>query len=186
MRRHEQVREIRRLAGTDACDHLGGWWVKQRSTAGFSLIEILVALAIVSVIAVIAIPLTTNAVRSTRLSAAVSSATGAIQSTRYLAIMKGYPYQITFTPSNVSYQVLNEVPPAATFANVGTTIPICGPGAAAISRTITLQFAANGTVSEVTTPPAGVSAMVFSITNSYGGSKTITVSSVGNVTVTSP
>lgn len=185
MRRDERVGNMRRQTGRGTYDRRHGR-TAGRAAAGFSLIEILVALAIVSVLAVVAIPLTVNSVRSMRLSAAVSAASGAIQSTRYLAIMKGYPYQLTFIPSSVSYQVLNEVPPAASFSNVGTAIPICGPGAAAISRTITLQFAANGTVTEITTPPAGVSPLTFTITNAYGGSNTITVSGVGNVTVTTP
>jgi type II secretory pathway pseudopilin PulG len=145
-----------------------------------------VVVAIIGVLAALAIPMTLNTIRNTRLSAAVSSATGAIQSTRYLAIMHGYPYQLTFTTSTLSYQVLNEVPPATSFSNVGTAIPISTPEAATLSRTITMQFAANGTVTEVTTPPNGVSPLTFQITNSYGRSNTITVSGVGNVSVTSP
>ena len=156
--------------------------MKRRVTSGFSLIEILVAVAIASVLAAFAIPMTINVVKSARLTAAVSSATGAIQSTRYLAIMHGYSYEITFTPATNSYQVLNQVPPATTFSNVGTAIPISGPGAVSISRTITLQFIANGTVTEI--PTTGN--MTFSITNAIGGSNTITVSSVGNVSVTTP
>jgi Tfp pilus assembly protein FimT len=155
-----------------------------------------VVVAIGSILTVVAIPTTINGVRSYRLSAAVSAAAGAIQSTRYLAIMQGYPYQITFTPSTNSYQVLNEVPPATTFSNVGTAVPISGPDAVLISRVITIQFSANGTVSEITTPPNGVSPLVFQIANintttgvaytTSGWSNTLTVSSVGNVTVTSP
>jgi len=128
--------------------------------------------------------MTINAVRTTRTSAAVSAATGAIQQTRYQAIWHGYPYQITFTPSTLSYQVLNEVPPASTFSNVGTAIPISTPDVATLSRVITLQFAANGTVSEVTTPPTGVSPMTFQITNNWGMTNNISVSSVGYVSVT--
>jgi prepilin-type N-terminal cleavage/methylation domain-containing protein len=170
--------------------------VKRRSTTGFSLLELLVVAAIGSIMTVIAIPMTLNGVRSYRLSAAVSSATGAIQSTRYLAIMHGYSYQITFTPSTNSYQVLNEVPPATSFSNVGTAVPISGPDAVLISRVITIQFSANGTVSEITTPPNGVPALVFQIANintntglaytTAGWSNTLTVSGVGNVSVTSP
>jgi prepilin-type N-terminal cleavage/methylation domain-containing protein len=182
LRRYDRVRDIRRQWANGTFPEGGCLTVNRRATSGFSLIEILVAVAIASVLAAFAIPMTINVVKGVRLTAAVSTATGAIQSTRYLAIMHGYLYEITFTPATNSYQVLNEVPPATTFSNVGTAIPISGPGAVTISRTITLQFNANGTVTEI--PTTGN--MTFSITNAIGGSNTITVSSVGNVSVTTP
>jgi type IV fimbrial biogenesis protein FimT len=165
--------------------------VKRRAATGFSILEILMVMVIAAVLAAFAIPMTINAVKSYRLTAAVSSATGAIQSTRYLAIMNGCPYQITFTPATNSYQATGWTttsgnPATCTNAYTGAVVPISSPDADSISRVITLQFSANGTVSETTTPPAGVSPMVFKITNSIGGSNTVTVSSVGNVSVTSP
>lgn len=159
-----------------------GLAVKLLSNTGFSLLEILVVVTIGTIMTIIAVPMSINITHGYQLSAAVSAATGAIQSTRYQAIMHGYPYQITFTPSTNSYQVLNEVPPASSFSNVLTAVPISGPDAVTISRSITLQFYANGTVTEI--PTTGN--MTFSITNAYGGSNTLTVSSVGNVAVTSP
>jgi len=154
--------------------------MRRRATSGFSLIEILTVVAIASVLAAIAVPLTLNALKSVRLTAAVSSATGAIQSTRYAAIMHGYPYQLTFTPSTNSYQAASQIPPATSFSNVGTPVPISRPGDATLSRSVTFQFSANGTVTETSND------MTFSITNAVGGSNTITVSTVGNVSVTSP
>ena len=156
--------------------------MKRRTTAGFSLIEALVVVSIVCVLTAIAIPMTSNAMKSYRLAAAVASATGAIQATRYQAIMHGYWYQITFTPAMNSYQVYSMVPPATTYSAVGTTVPISRPGDVTLSRTVTYQFKADGTVTETSTPPN----MIFSITNSVGGSNTITVSRVGNVSVTTP
>jgi len=170
--------------------------VRRSTSSGFTLLEILVVATVGTIVTVMAVPMTINAVRSYQLTGAVSAATGAIQSTRYLAIMHGYPYQITFTPSTNSYQVLNEVPPATSFSPVLSAVPISGPDAVLISRTITIQFAANGTVTEITTPPTGVSPLVFQIQNinystglantTAGESNTLTVSSVGNVTVTTP
>jgi type II secretory pathway pseudopilin PulG len=157
-------------------------FVKRSGIAGFSLLELVVVVGVGMVLAAIALPMTINAAKNMRLTAAVSSATGAIQSSRFLAIMNGYPYQITFTPATNSYQVLSDPPPAGTFVNVGTAVPISGPGAVTISRIITLQFYANGTITEI--PATGN--MIFSITNAIGGSRTLAVSSVGNVTVTSP
>jgi prepilin-type N-terminal cleavage/methylation domain-containing protein len=156
--------------------------VKRRATAGFTLIELLVVIAIAMVLTGMALPLTINAMRSYQLTAAVSAATGAIQSTRYMAVMHGYPYEITFTPATNSYQVFSEPGGATTYTAVGTAIPITGSGGISISRTVTYQFLAGGTVTETSSPPN----MVFSITNKWGGSHTITVTGVGNVSVTSP
>jgi prepilin-type N-terminal cleavage/methylation domain-containing protein len=163
--------------------------VKRQARAGFSLIELLVVIAIGTILTVMAVPMIINAVRSYQLTAAVSAATGAIQSTRYAAIMHGYPYQITFTPATNSYQIYSMIPPATTYsAQVSTAggtlptnpIPITGSGDITISQTITFQFQPGGTVTSVPSNTA------FSITNPYGLSNTITVSGVGNVTVTSP
>jgi prepilin-type N-terminal cleavage/methylation domain-containing protein len=163
--------------------------VKRRAGAGFSLIELLIAIAIGTLLTAMAIPMTINALRSYQLTAAVSSATGAIQSTRYQAIMHGYPYEITFTPATKSFQVFSMIPPGTTYSamvSVGSTtlptspVPITGSGGISISRTVTYQFAAGGTVTETSNN------MVFSITNEWGGSNTITVSGVGNVSVSTP
>lgn len=154
--------------------------MKRRATTGFSLIELMVVIAIASVLAGIAIPMTINAVKSYRLTAAASAATGAIQSTRYAAIMQGCPYQVTFTPATNSYQVYSM--PSCTKSALGPVIPISRLGDVTISRTVTYQFNPGGTVTEI--PTTGN--MIFSITNAIGGSKTITVSGVGNVSVATP
>jgi prepilin-type N-terminal cleavage/methylation domain-containing protein len=162
--------------------------MKRYAATGFSLLELLVVVTIGSIVTVMALPMTINATKSYRLGAAVSAAAGAIQSTRYLAIMQGYPgttaapygYEIIFTPATNSYQVYNMVPGATTFSAVGTAVPISGPDAVTIGRTATFEFGANGTVYD----PSGL--MTLQITNSIGGSNTINLTSVGNVTVTSP
>ena len=59
------------------------------SNRGFSLIEILVALLIGSVLTAMAIPATRSALASYQLDAALDSVTGAIQGTRYQAISAG-------------------------------------------------------------------------------------------------
>lgn len=145
--------------------------------AGFTLLQMLVTIAVIGVLSAFAIPTLRNAMRSYRLSAAVSAATGAISATRYQAIMRAYPYQLTFSSSSATYQVANEPTGASSFSNVGGAVPISGVGDVTISPTTTLQFNANGTVTATT------GTLSFTITNTIGQSKTITVSGVGNVTV---
>jgi len=172
--------------------------VKRRAAAGFTLLEILIVLAIGLVITAIAVPMTNNAMRSYRLMAAVSASTGAIQSTRYTAIMHGYPYELTFTPPN-TYQVLTMIPPATTYSavvNLGgiltptPSIPITSAGEMAISRTVTYQFAPGGTVTETSNNMSFQIAYINPETGlpytTAGSSNTIKVSGVGNVTVSSP
>jgi Tfp pilus assembly protein FimT len=148
----------------------------RRRVAGFTLVELLVVIFIAMLLAAFAIPTFQNALKTYRLSAAVSAATGAIQSTRFQAIMRGYQYQLTLTPSTLSYQVYNKVPPATTFSAVGSAVPITRLGDVTLDQTVTLTFNANGTVS----PTAGN--MPFSISNGIV-TKAINVSGVGNVSV---
>ena len=148
----------------------------RREEAGFSLIEILVVLLIAMVLSAMAVPGFLNAMRTYRLSAAVSAATGAIQATRFQAIMRGYQYQLTLTPSTLSYQVYNKVPSATGFSAVGSAVPIARLGDVTIDQTITLTFNPNGTVS----PTAGN--LPFSVSNGIVA-KAINVSGVGNVSV---
>ena len=151
--------------------------MKRRASAGFSLIEMLVVIAIVGVLAAMAIPGFMNSMNSYRFSGAVAASTGAIQSTRFQAIMQGYPYRLVFTSSTLSYQVSNQVPPATSFSAVGSAIPIARPGDATFNgTTFTYTFSPNGTVTSSST---------MQISNGVS-SNTLTVSGVGNVTVTSP
>ena len=146
----------------------------QRSD-GYSLLQIVITLAVVSILVSTALPTTMNALRNYRLIAAVSAATGAISATRYQAIMHAYPYNITFNSSNATYQVASEAPPATSFTNVGTAIPLSGVHDVTINQTTTLQFNANGTVSATT------GSMSFTISNTVL-TKTISVTGVGDVT----
>ena len=147
-----------------------------RPSQGFTVIELALTLAAISVLVAVAVPTTVNTLRNLRLSAAVSAATGAISATRYQAIMHAYPYNITFNSSNATYQVASEPPGASSFTNLGSAIPISGVGDVTINQTTTLQFNANGTVTATT------GTLTFTISNPLT-THTITVTGVGDVSV---
>ena len=160
-------------------DHRGRW---RRDDHGFSVLEVAVVLAIIMILAAFSFPWVQSTLTSYHLSSAVVAATGAIQSTRYQAIMSGCPYTISFSATNTSYQVAQEAlsgnPPtcASTFTNVGSAIPWATTSDVTLSPPTTLQFSANGTVT------ATVGSLTFTLTNG-ATTETITVSGVGNVTV---
>lgn len=151
--------------------------MKRSSNSGFSLIESLIVVAIGITLAAIAVPMTLNAMKAFKLSAAVGGVVGAIQSTRFQAIMHGYPYQLAINKDQLTYQLYNEVPPASTFSAVGSAIPIIRKGDVTINYSNTYTFKANGTVTLASgTDP-------FTITNGIT-TETLSVSGVGNVSVT--
>jgi len=152
--------------------------VRKRAGRGFSAIELLVVVAISGVLGALAIPSFLNSVNGYRVRAASAAISGAIQATRFQAIMQGYQYQLVLTNSNLSYQVSNMVPPATTFSNIGSAVPIAHMGDVTLTASsYTYTFYANGTVSGPVT--------ALQLSNAVT-SNTITVSGVGNVSVTTP
>src|SRR5665213_2527394 len=147
---------------------------RRRRVAGFSLLELLLVLTVAGIMSAMAIPPMQSAIASYQLTAAVDSATWAVQSTRYQAIMHGYPYRIAFDSTQNTYQILSQ-PPSTVFANVGTAVPLSG-SPIAFSANTTLQFSPNGSVS------APLGQMNFSITYK-GATKTATVSNNGSISV---
>jgi prepilin-type N-terminal cleavage/methylation domain-containing protein len=162
--------------------------VRARGARGFTLLELLVVVAIASVLAAMAVPVIVNTMRVYRMRAAVSSVTGAISSARYQSIFHGCKTQIVFTAGTYSYQVNSEQPAyggqacLTGYAAVGTAVPLMGQGVA-INQTVTFTFSPGGGVSStpVMTP--------MTMTLTYPGflttvpTEVITVSTYGNVTV---
>ena len=144
--------------------------------AGFSTLEVAVVIAITMIVAAASIPFVQGTLAYYRLSSAVTSATGAIQSTRYQAIMRGYPYQLALDPTTNTYQVSSDPTNSGTFSNVGSAVPFAALSDATLSAATTLQLKANGTVQ------ATQGALNFNLSNT-GTTKTITVSGVGDVSV---
>ena len=142
---------------------------------GFSLIEIVIVLLVGSILTAMAIPQIKSQLNSYRLNSAVAMAKWSIQSTRFQALMKGYPYQVAFNATNFNYQIQN-LPSGTTYSNVGGTVPLAS-WPMTLSANTTLRFLPNGSVN------APVGGLSFTITY-QGTTKTITVSNYGNVTVT--
>ena len=140
------------------------------------MIELAIVVTITLVMMSLAIPIVGETVSRYRLGGAVSSVTGAIRSTRYLSLMKGYRYRLAISPTNKDFQLSSMIPPATSYSNDGAAVPISS-NAITISAATTLEFRPNGQVSATT------GAMNLDITYE-GVTKTITVSNYGNVTVT--
>lgn len=149
---------------------------KSSSEAGLTLLELAFVLTVVGLISVVALPATKKALQDYQLSAAVSAVTGAIQTTRYQAIMQGYHYNVAFNSGTQTYQVASKIPPAATFSNVGNPVAWSAVPGISITAATTLEFFPGGTVTATT------GALNFNITNGQK-TETVTVSGVGDVTV---
>jgi prepilin-type N-terminal cleavage/methylation domain-containing protein len=151
---------------------------------GFTLLEMVLVVAIVVVATAIAIPLVTNVLAVYRMRSAVSSVTGLIQSARYQAISSGYAYQIVLNKAASTYQVQSDPNRTGTFTNycipaaANCPVPLSSSGIVAVlGADTTLQFRPSGIVSAI------VGSTTLTLT--YGNKvETITVSSYGNIKVT--
>jgi len=149
-------------------------------TAGFSLLELTMTLAVGLILAALAVPTVKSSIQYFRVRSAVTSVTGAIQSTRYRAIFDGCPYNITLNNSGNTLQVASETAGgnscATIFTKVGTAVPF-GSTAVKLNQSVTLQFKPSGVVQAT----SGSS----TFTLSYGSAKkTVMVSNYGNINVT--
>ena len=174
MKDRQKIRS-RSIAEGNVVEKTARMWVR---SSGFTLLELTFVVMIGMVVTTISVPMTKSALKTYHLNTAVSSISGAIQSARYQAIMRGYHYNITFNPASQSYQLGSKVPPATSFLNVGSAVPWSSTGDVTMSGTATtLEFFPGGTVT------ATSGSMTLSVGNGTT-TKTITVSGVGNVTVT--
>ncbi len=183
------------------------------SNGGYSILEIMVVLAIILIMLKIALPTINNSMTDLHLGSSANSLAGGIQSARYQAISTGCTVQIALlfarTAGQQNYQLSTYLPTgtppacAGTFSNyinyptacVSCPVPFTSPditlttvNGVALSSSIpsvSLYFNPNGTVS---TTPGGVAAnftLVLSPSNA-GQTKTVNVSGVGYVKVTAP
>jgi len=136
----------------------------------------IVMLAIGTTLTVMAIPSINAGLRNYRIDGAISSVTWAIHSTRYQALMQGYPFQVAFSSASNNYQIQSMQPPAVTFSPVGTAVPISS-WPVVLSADTTLNFKPNGYVT------AATGALNFTMTY-QGVCQKLTVTNYGNVSVT--
>jgi len=151
---------------------------RQLESRGFTLIEMVMVVAIGLVVAAMAVPTVNKAMNTYRLRAAVSSVSGAIQTTRYQAISSGYAYQVVLKKTAGTLQVQSDPGRTGTFANVGNAIPLTSSSIQVVlNADTTLQFRPSGLVQATTG--------ATTLTLTYGSNtETITVSNYGNVKVT--
>jgi len=145
--------------------------------SGYSLIEIMVAMLVGSILTAMAIPQVRSQTYQYRLQGAIASATWAIQSTRYQSLTEGYPYQVVFTQANNQYQIQSLPAGATTYANVGSAVPLTA-SPVTLSQNTTMQFLPNGSVT------ASVGAQNFTITY-QGFCQKVNVTNYGNISVSS-
>jgi prepilin-type N-terminal cleavage/methylation domain-containing protein len=153
---------------------------RDRAIRGFSVLELVVVMAVALVMSAMAVPVIQSSLSSFRLRGAVASVTGAIQSTRYRAIFDGCPYQIALSKASNTYQISNTVTGgncAPTFTRVGGPIPFA-TSQVVLSQDVTLQFSPGGSIQVI----AG--SLAFNL-NAAGSSnyKAITVTKYGSIKV---
>jgi prepilin-type N-terminal cleavage/methylation domain-containing protein len=166
-----------------------GATVRARAARGFTLLELVIVVAIASLLAAMSVPIIVNTMRVYKMRSAVTSLTSAISSGRYQAIFHGCKTQLVFTASSYSYQLQSEQPAVggqgclAAMANVGTALPLMGKGVA-LNQNVTLTFSPGGGVSS--NPVQNPIQLILTYPGFTGSvpQETIQVSNYGNITVT--
>ena len=164
---------------------------------GTTLLELIVVLAVVGVLFAMAAPNFKNSLSSVHLSSASSAVSGAIQSTRYRAVVSGCQYQIVFSASSITYQLTSQAltgtpascPTTESFTNTGAAVPWSGNGnGITLQASTTLQFQPSGIVTLASGGSTGCATNALACLRLSNGvtTSTINISGVGNVTVTSP
>ncbi len=182
------------------------------SSAGFTLLEIMVVLTIALIMLKISMPIINSSMSNLHLGSSATNLAGAIQSARYQAISTGCPMQVAVLYARQSgqqtYQVSAEsitgTPPAcsATFVNYcqNSSLTVCpvpfttseitvtsvaGIALSATTPSVSVQLNPSGTVSIVGSAVSAPYLLVLSQANG-GETKTVNVSGVGYVKVTAP
>ena len=150
---------------------------------GFTILELVMGLAIGTIMTVVAVPIMGTIMTTMRMNSSATAIATAISQTRYNAIMNSQIYTIAFSAPSNTYVVTN-----VKTGTAATVVPFASPSVAlngGTAGTYTFTLCPNGTAWGAggicsPNPPA---APALSVT--YQGRQTnINVSSVGNVTTT--
>jgi Tfp pilus assembly protein FimT len=147
------------------------------NSRGFSMIELLIIVAIGTILTIMAIPSVRSGLRNYRLEGAISSVTWAVHSTRYQALMEGYPFQVVFSSAANTYQIQSSPTGiAGPYGNVGNAVPFTAYPVT-LSADTTLNFRPNGFVQ------ATAGALTFNVAY-QGVCQKLLVTNYGNVSIT--
>ena len=151
------------------------------------MLELTVVMAIVVITSVIAVPVVNSTLNAYVVNSAVTSLTGAVQTTRYRAISSGYPYALVITKATSSYQVKSDPARSGVYANVGNSIPFSST-TNVLGQNTTLVFRPGGAVCINTTlacacPTNASGWCQMTITYRNNPQEVITVSPYGQTTV---
>lgn len=163
--------------------------VRARATRGFTLLELLIVVAIGLILAGLATPVIVNTLRVYKMRSAVTSVTSAISNARYQAIFHGCKTQLVLTAASSTYQVSSQQPAyggQACLAAYGAITPVTplGSTGVTINQNVTLTFSPGGGVAS--TPVMSPIQIILTYPGFTGTvpQETIQVSNYGNITVT--
>jgi prepilin-type N-terminal cleavage/methylation domain-containing protein len=148
---------------------------------GFTVLELMVSMAVGVIVTAAAVPLITRAMTMIRLNSVSSSLTAAISATRYQAIMNSQIYTLVLTTPANTYVVTNLGSGKAFRA-----VPIPSQGVTingGVNATYTFTFCPNGMVYGAGGACPGPATPALTLLN-QSKQVNISVSGVGNVTTT--
>jgi Tfp pilus assembly protein PilE len=154
-----------------------------RRSSGFTVLELLLVVAVGIILAGVAIPMMSSAMNNMHVNSVVDAITGAVSKTRYQSIMTSQPYTLAITAPSNTYVVTN-----VTTGTASATVPLPNQTVAINSgtaATYTFTFCPNGTVWGAGGGCPGIVLPPALSVSSQGRQVNLSISSVGNVTTTS-